>query len=64
MEWRRSCTVLRALLSFEVEAFGLRFKCIDLSTLIRVKEAADRPNDRQAVAELRILLEESEKKKI
>jgi hypothetical protein len=50
--------------SFEVEAFGLRFKCIDLPTLIRIKEAADRPKDRQAVAELRILLEESEKKKI
>ena len=26
--------------SFEVEAFGVRFKCIDLPTLIRIKEAA------------------------
>jgi hypothetical protein len=50
--------------SFEVEAFGVRFKCIDLPTLIRIKEAADRPKDREAVAELRVLLEESEKKKI
>jgi predicted nucleotidyltransferase len=48
--------------SFEVEAFGVRFKCVDLPTLIRLKEAADRAKDRQAIAELRVLLEESEKK--
>ena len=48
--------------SFDVDAFGVCFKCIDLPTLIRIKEAADRPKDREAVAELRILLEESEKK--
>src|SRR5881397_3764841 len=36
---------------FEVEAFGVRFKCIDLPTLIRIKEAADRPKDREAIAE-------------
>src|SRR5207247_8457220 len=48
--------------SFDVDAFGVRFKCIDLPTLIRIKEAAGRPKDREAVAELRILLEESEKK--
>jgi predicted nucleotidyltransferase len=48
--------------SFEVEAFGVRFKCVDLPTLIRIKEAAGRPKDREAVAELRVLLEESHKK--
>jgi hypothetical protein len=48
--------------SFDVDAFGVRFKCLDLSTLIRIKEATGRPKDREAVAELRILLEESEKK--
>jgi len=48
--------------SFEVEAFGVRFKCIDLPTLIRIKEAADRPKDREAIAERRVLLEEIEKK--
>lgn len=48
--------------SFEVEAFGVRFKCIDLPTLIRIKEAAPRPKDREALAELRVLLEEGEKK--
>ena len=49
--------------SFEVEAFGVCFKCIDLPTLIRIKEVAGRPKDREAVAELRVLLEESEKKR-
>ena len=48
--------------SFEVEAFGVRFKCIDLPTLIRIKEAAGRTKDREAIAELRVLLEESAKK--
>jgi predicted nucleotidyltransferase len=48
--------------SFEVEAFGVCFKCIDLPTLIRIKEAAGRPKDREAIAELRVLLEESQKK--
>jgi hypothetical protein len=50
--------------SFDVEAFGVRFKCVDLPTLIRIKEAADRPKDREAIAELRVLLEEIEKKNI
>ena len=48
--------------SFEVEAFTVRFKCIDLPTLIRIKEAAGRRKDLEAIAELRVLLEESEKK--
>lgn len=48
--------------SFEVEAFGVRFKCLDLPTLIRIKDAAGRPKDREAIAELRVLLEEMEKK--
>ena len=48
--------------SVDIEAFGVRFKCLDLPTLIRIKEAADRPKDREAVTELRVLLEESEEK--
>ncbi len=48
--------------SFEVEAFGIRFRCIDLPTLIRIKEAAGRRKDFQAIAELKVLLEESAKK--
>jgi hypothetical protein len=47
--------------SFEVEAFGIRFKCIDLPTLIRIKEAAGRRKDQEAIAELRVLLEEIER---
>ena len=49
--------------SFEVEAFGIRFKCIDLPTLIRIKEAAGRRKDLEAIAELRVLLEEIKKKR-
>jgi predicted nucleotidyltransferase len=48
--------------SFDVEAFGQRFKCVDLPTLIRIKEAAGRIKDREAVAELRALLEERKRK--
>lgn len=44
--------------SFEVEAFGVEFKCVDLPTLIRIKEAAGRAKDREAVEELRVLLRE------
>ncbi len=50
--------------SFEVDAFGVRFKCIDLPTLIHIKEAAGRPKDYEAVAELRVLWEESQKKRV
>ena len=50
--------------SFEVEAFGIRFKCIDLPTLIRIKEAAGRRKDHEAIAELRVLLEEIQKKQV
>ena|SRR6476659_7765533 len=48
--------------SFELEAFGIRFKCIDLPTLIRIKEAPGRRKDLEAIAELRVLLEEIDKK--
>jgi predicted nucleotidyltransferase len=49
--------------SFDVDAFGVRFKCVDLPTLIRIKEAAGRKKDREAIAELSVLLEETEKKR-
>jgi len=48
--------------SVDVEAFDLCFKCIDLPTLIRIKETAGRRKDLEAIAELRVLLEEIEKK--
>jgi predicted nucleotidyltransferase len=47
--------------SFEIEAFGVRFRCVDLPTLIRIKEAAGRAKDYEAIAELRVLLEEKER---
>jgi hypothetical protein len=50
--------------SFGVEAFGVRFRCVDLPTLIRIKEAAGRTKDRDAIAELRVLLEETAKKQV
>jgi len=46
--------------SVDIEAFDGCFKCIDLPTLIRIKEATGRPKDREAIAELRVLLEETE----
>ena len=48
--------------SVEVEAFDVRFRVIDLPTLIRIKEAAGRAKDREAIAELRVLLEEQNKR--
>jgi len=44
--------------SIEFEAFGLRLLCLDLDTLIRVKQAAGRVRDLEAVAELRIIRQE------
>ncbi|MDB6033898.1 MAG: hypothetical protein JWM16_4236 [Verrucomicrobiales bacterium] len=44
--------------TFEVEAFRVRFKCVNLPTLIRLKRAAGRPKDLESIAELEALLEE------
>ena len=38
--------------------FGCRCRCLDLPELIRVKRAAGRPKDLDALAELEALLEE------
>ena len=48
--------------SVDIDAFGVRFKVIDLVTLIRIKEATGRAKDREALAELRVLLEEQSKR--
>jgi predicted nucleotidyltransferase len=48
--------------SVEVEAFGVCFRCVDLPTLIHIKAAAGRAKDREAIAELRVLLEEQTKR--
>ncbi|MBI4161017.1 MAG: hypothetical protein HY509_01055 [Acidobacteria bacterium] len=44
--------------TLEVEVFGLRCRCLDLETLIRVKRAAGRPRDLEAIAELHVIREE------
>jgi len=44
--------------SQEVEAFGHRFRVVDLATLIRLKRAAGRPKDLEPIAELEALLDE------
>jgi hypothetical protein len=41
-----------------VEAFGVKFRCVDLPTLINLKRAAGRPKDLESLAELQSLLEE------
>ena len=46
--------------TFLVEAFGVKFRCVDLPTLIKLKRAAGRPKDLESIAELQALLEESE----
>jgi predicted nucleotidyltransferase len=43
--------------SVEMELFGARVRCIALDELIRVKRAAGRPKDFEALAELEKLLE-------
>jgi len=47
--------------TFTVEAFGVRFRCVDLPTLIKLKRAAGRPKDLESIAELQALLEERER---
>ena len=47
--------------SIEFEAFGLRLLCLDLDTLIRVKQAAGRVRDLEAVAELRVIRQERDR---
>ena len=42
----------------EIEIFGHRCQCLGLEQLIRVKRAAGRPKDLEAIAELEALLEE------
>jgi len=47
--------------SIELDLFGRPCRCISLDELIRVKRAAGRPKDFEAIAELEKLLELSEK---
>jgi hypothetical protein len=44
--------------SVVVNGYGVRFRCVDLPTLIRLKRAAGRPKDLEAISELELLLSE------
>ena len=46
--------------TFEVEVQGVRFKCVGVERLIAMKNAAGRPKDFEAIAELRAIQEEQE----
>jgi predicted nucleotidyltransferase len=46
--------------TLEVDIFGVRCRCLNLETLIRIKRAAGRPKDLEAIAELEALLGEQE----
>jgi hypothetical protein len=43
------------------DIFGFACRCLDVETLIRVKRAAGRPKDFEAIAELEAILEEKKK---
>jgi predicted nucleotidyltransferase len=49
--------------TFDVEAFGVKFKCVDLPTLIKLKRAAGRPKDLESLAELEVLLKDQRGKR-
>ena len=46
----------------EMEAFGVRCKCVTLERLIQLKRAAGRPKDFESLAELQLLLENRRKR--
>jgi predicted nucleotidyltransferase len=45
-----------------ITVFGMECRCLDLEWLIRVKRAAGRPKDLEALAELEAILEEQAKR--
>ena len=45
-----------------LELFGIECRCLNLAHLIRVKRAAGRPKDLEAIAELEALLEERDRR--
>ncbi|HKO60616.1 MAG TPA: hypothetical protein VJV03_05610 [Pyrinomonadaceae bacterium] len=44
--------------SIHVRVFGNQCLCLGLERLIKVKQAAGRPKDREAIEELKVILEE------
>ena len=48
--------------SVEIDAFGIRCRCVTLERLIQLKRAAGRPKDLESIAELQLLLETRRKR--
>ncbi len=48
--------------SSELQAFGVKLRCVTLERLIQLKRAAGRPKDLESIAELEALLEERRKR--
>jgi hypothetical protein len=48
--------------TLELNAFGRTERCLTLSKLIEVRRAAGRPKDFEAIAELEVLLDESQQR--
>ena len=48
--------------TMDVEVFDTRCRCLDLEALIQTKRAAGRPKDFEAIAELKAILEERQKR--
>lgn len=49
--------------AIDLETFGFRLLCLDLDTLIKVKQAAGRVRDLEAVAELRVIRQERDRRR-
>lgn len=47
--------------TIELQVFGITCRCLDLPRLIRVKRAAGRPKDLEALAELESILDERDR---
>ena len=48
--------------SHDMDGFGVRLRVVNLETLIRIKRAAGRPKDFEAIAELELMLERQRSK--
>jgi predicted nucleotidyltransferase len=48
--------------TIEMEAHGVKYRCVTLERLIQLKRAAGRPKDLEVIAELQALLDERDRK--
>jgi predicted nucleotidyltransferase len=45
----------------EVDVMGIRFRCVNLDKLIELKRSAGRPKDNEAIAELEVVRQETQR---